>query len=632
MKSFYMIAMLVVIALSLTPFVLLEKEAPARFAGKVAIYDIYVTKINSIDSATCGDVASASIQGNFYEGLYTYHFLKRPVEVIPQLAREMPEISKDGLTYTIRLKKGIKYFRNPCFGLDKAGRPKTRTLHAKDFVLAFKRIADYHVSTRLSLSFVQDKIVGLKKYRLATRRYRRGDFSRYDKLDLDGVKALDEHTLQIKLTKRFPQFQYVLAMAVYAPTPREVIDYHLATEPAGGTKRVPIPMKDRDTEVRERQAVIGTGPYMLTEWVRGGKIVLERNPEFRDNYYPTEGAPGDKKAGLLADAGKKVPMVDVRYLTFVSETNPAWELFKSCQRDMSGIPPDVYTEVISPDRLLTDKWTKRGIRLIKSAYPVIYWIAFNLDDEVLGSSKSLRQALCLSFDVEGEIDVLVNGRGIRARTYIPSTFKGYKQAFGPHFRLDVPAAKKKLAQAKAELVKAGVIEKGEQIPKLTLDMGGRDEMSRRFGEFAKREFKKIGIEVDVVLNDWPTLQQKVNNKRIQMWRIGWHADYPDAENFLQLFYSPNIRRGTNDTNYSNPEFDKLYRKAAVMMDEDKRVPLYVQMLKIINEDIPCLPLHEPLSFTLLHPWVHNVKPHPIAYGLGKYRRIDPILRQKMGGR
>ena len=232
-------------------------------------------------------------------------------------------------------------------------------VEARDFVLAFKRIADYHVSTNLSLAFIRDKIVGLTEYREGTRRYRPGDFSRYDKEPLPGVAALDEHTLQIKLRKVFPQMLYVLAMNVYAPIPREVIDYHLASGPSGRGGRVAIEMKERSTEIRKREAVVGTGPYVLTEWIRGGKIVLERNLDFRDDYYPSEGAPGDRQAGLLDDAGKKLPFVDVRYLTFVAEENPAWMLFLTKQRDIGGIPRDVFASVISPSRELTDKCRKR---------------------------------------------------------------------------------------------------------------------------------------------------------------------------------------------------------------------------------------------------------------------------------
>jgi len=632
MKWFYLTSVLAVIALSASPFALLKDEHYRVPEGKVVAYNIYGSKVRSIDPATCGDTTSASIQGNIYEGLYTYHYLKRPLEVIPQLAEGMPKISADGLTYTIKIKKGVKYSRNPCFGVDESGRCRTRTMRAGDFVLAFKRIADFHVTTSLSLAFIQDRLLGLEEFRNKTKRYKAGDLSRYDKEELPGVKALDEHTLQFRLKKRFPQFLYVLAMHVYAPIPPEVIEYHLAGRADGKGGREPIPLDERSPEIHRREAVVGTGPYLFTDWVRGGRIVMKRNPDFRDDFYPLQGAPGDKEAGLLEDAGKKLPFVDVRFWTYVPESNPAWMLFLTKQRDTSGIPRDVYDTVITPDRGLAETWRKRGIRLMKDPYPAIYWFAFNMEDKLVGKSKSLRQGMSLAFDVERYIDVIFNGRGKRAINTIPSTFKGHKEAGpSPYAKLDLDLARKKIAQAKMELAAAGAITPGQDIPEITLDMPSRDEHSRRMGEFAQGQFRSIGIKLKIVLNDWPTLQKKVHNKQCQMYAMGWHADYPDAENFLQLYYSPNIRRGTNNTNYSNPAFDTLFKRAAVIMQEAERVPLYAKMTKMLNEDCPVLLLSEPVSFTLIYDWVHNFKSHPIGYGLGKYTRLDVAARRKAGG-
>jgi len=632
MKCFYLISAVIVALLAASPFAFLPPGQAGKFAGKIVSYNVYGSKVKSIDPATCGDTTSSAMQGNVWEGLYTYHYLKRPVEVIPLLAADFPNVSPDGLTYTIPLRRGVKYARNACFGVDADGRARTRTVRAEDFVLAFKRIADYHLTTRLSLAFIEDKILGLTEYRQKTRTYAKGDFSRYAKERLSGVEALDEHTLQIKLTRPFPQLLYVLAMHVYAPIPQELIDYHLATQPTRNAGRVPVPMNQRDPEIRTIEAMVGTGPYIMTEWVKAGRIVFERNPDYREDYYPTEGAPGDAEAGLLADAGKRIPFVDVRYLTFVAESNPAWMLFLTKQRDTGGIPRDVFATVISPSRELTDAWQKRGIRLEKSTYPAIFWLAFNMEDKVVGASKSLRQALCLAFDVETYIDVIFNGRGVRAVNTIPRDFKGHAEAGpSPYARFDPELAAEKIALAKQELAAAGVIQPGEKIPELTIDMPGTDEHYRRVGEFAQAQFKRIGVTLKVEMNDWPTLQEKVHNKQAQIYAMGWHADYPDAENFLQLYYSPNIKRGTNNTNYSNPKFDALFEKAAVIPDEDERIPLYAEMARMISDDCPVLLLSEPITFGLLYEWVSNYKPHPIAYGLGKYTRIDAELRRRRGG-
>jgi ABC-type transport system substrate-binding protein len=627
MKAFYLVALILAAAMVLSPFIFLRAEQTEVFEKKVASYGTYGAKIKSLDPATCGDTTSAWLQGEFYEGLYTYHYLKRPVVVVPQLAAGMPEVSDDKLTYTIRLKQGVKYHRNPCFGRRANGVPKTRTMTAADFVLAFKRVADDHIRTNLALAFIIDKIAGLKEYRARTKGYARGDFSRYD-LPVAGVQAVDEHTLRFRLVKPFPQFLYVLAMNSYAPIPREVVDYHLAREDDG---RRPIPLHERDAEIRRPEAAVGTGAYYLAEWVRANRIVLMRNEDFREAYYPTEGAPGDRAAGLLDDAGRRVPFIDARHYRFVAEEIPAWYLFLRKQVGVTGIPRDVFTQVITDDKQLTGDLAEEGIRLRTSTSPAVYWFAFNMADEVLGASKSLRQALQLAYDVEDHIEELLNGRGTRAKTYMPSTFEGHARAHSRYARYDLAAARQKLRQARRELVAGKVIGKDDPLPTLTLSMG-QETFHRRMGEVAKRNFKRLGVELEIELNDWPTLQEKVRNKQAQIYSMGWHADYPDPENFLQLYYSPNIRRGTNNTNYANAAFDRLYEEASVMMPSAERTALYVKMLKMLNEDCPCLLLSEPVSFVLTHPWVANRKPHPIGYGYGKYARVDPALRKKAGGR
>ena len=373
----------------------------------------------SLDPATCGDVTSSTIQANFYEGLYTYHYLKRPVEVVEQLADGMPRVSPDGLTYTIRIKKGILYHRNPCFGKDPTGAHawNTRMVTADDFVLSLKRVADYHVNTGLAWAFLADRIVGLDAYREKTRQFRIGDFSRYD-IPVEGISAADSFTLVLRLTAPFPQFIYVLAMNnVYAPVPREVVDYHLSTMDNGHGGRDTVPVAERVPEIMEQEQVVGTGPYILTAFKRKWTIVMDRNPEYRQDFYPAEGEgpskdyEGDRAAGLLADAGKHVPFIDKINFRYVEEEYATWMLFLSRQVDVTGIPVETFQAVITPGKDLTDSWKKKGIALTKASDPVVYWIAFNMEDSVLGKSKSLRQAISLGYDAENEILDFVQRQG-----------------------------------------------------------------------------------------------------------------------------------------------------------------------------------------------------------------------------
>ena len=464
MKWFYAIALIVVAVLAGAPFVLLPKQNTNAYQGKVVLRDSYGSPIKSIDPATCGDTGSASIQSNVFEGLYNYHFLIRPVKVVPLLAADMPEISADRLTYTIRLRPDAYYHRNPCFGAEEhegKTRYKTRLVRAEDFILALKRCADFQVNGGLSWAFLSGHIVGLDEWREKTKKYKVGDFSRYD-LPVAGLAAPDPLTLKITLNEPYPRLTDVLARCNYAPIPREAVDYWLGTEDDGAGGRSPIPVEKRSTEFREAVQCVGTGPYMLTTFDRKKQIVETRNPEYRPDFYPTEGTAEDKADGLLDDAGKRVPFIDVMDLQFVAETYPSWMRFLYNKTDRAGIPQEAFDSVISPDRELAGKWQKQGIRLLKYGQPTIQWVVFNMRDKVLGASKSLRQALCLSFDVENEIKVLWNGRGVRAVTIIPrSMMPTWKEAGpGPYYRYDVQAAKAKLVEARKELAAKGLLING----------------------------------------------------------------------------------------------------------------------------------------------------------------------------
>lgn len=664
MKWFYLTTMAAVVLLGLSPLLLLPKGNDADLRGFVSdplpdnappsaqpirrpivvSYDTYTAKVKTLDPAVASDLLSLRMIADVFEPLYGYHYLKRPAAaapgqtagtwtdcIVPLLAEAMPEVSPDGLTWTLRLKKGVKFHRNPCFGRGPDGTARTRELTADDFVLGFQRIADYHVTTKISLTFLEGRVVGLPEYRARTQAYAKDDFSRYEKESIEGIQAMDPHTLHIRLKAPFPQMIFVLAMPNYAPIPKEILPYYLA--------------KHNSPEIlHDFQAAVGTGPYYFDKFTDAGVIELRRNEDFRPDFYPSEGQgpdlaagyAGDQAAGLLADAGRRVPFVDVQHLDYVSESNPAWMLFATKQTDLSDIPSDVYNLVITATRDLDPSMVRQGISLLKYARTGIYFFTLNQDDKVLGASKSLRQAMALAFNADDYIRVIHMGRGRRPANIVPSLpgFDGHDEAGpGPYAHFNLDEARAKMADAKKELVAAGVLrDEGEPIPPLTLDLGGRDETYSRIGEFAQQQWKAIGLGVKVELQDWPTLQDKMQKRQCRIYVSGWFADYPDAENFLQLFYGPNIKRGTNGSNYSNPQFDQLYRQAATMGPSPKRTKLYARMIGMISEDCPVILQSEPVAFLLFHRWMHNLKPHPLGFGFTKYRRVDLQERRDWGGR
>ena len=577
---------------------------------------VYAVRVRSLDPATCNDTMSGSVQGEVFEGLYTYHYLKHPFAVIPQLAAAMPQVSPDGLTWTIPIRKGVRYHRHACFGVEADGRCNTRTVEAGDFVLAIKRIADSHLRSNLAWSNVRDRVLGADDYRKKTEAYDPMDFKRYD-LPVEGVTAPDAHTLRIKLIRPCPQFLYFLATHVCAPIPREAVD-RLAKMGR------PFPIFARAEDL------VGTGPYVLAEHRPGERIVLERNPEYRDDFYPAEGAPGDQASGLLADAGRRVPFIDEFRFDYSSSADDAWSAFLARRTGACGIPREVFHQVVTKEGQLSPAYRQRDMVLVTSTPPAVYWLIFNMDDPVLGASKSLRQAMCLALDRKAYIVGFLDGRATAPTGILPSALGLNNEARpAPYSAFDLDAAKAKLLEARKELARADLIDGvNDDLPAITLDLADPPSMTEDEGKLLAGQFARIGMTVKPVYREWADLNRRLGAGKSQVLSMGWHLDYPDPQNVLQLFYSKNIETGLNYPRYANPAFDKLYERAVVMPDSPERTKLYSQLARLIDEDCPVLPVSEPVQCFLHYRWVCNVKPHPFGYGYHKYWRIDTKLRDR----
>ncbi len=541
------------------------------------------TEIKGFDPAYAEDLYSHTLMAQIYETLMQYSYLERPYKVEPLLAEKMPDVSSDGLTYTFKIKKGVYFQTDVCF-------KEKRELTAHDFVYSFKRIAD--IKTRSTGWWIFDKrIVGLNEFREKTKKEQKID---YDKVDVPGLKALDKYTLQIKLTQPYPQFLYILTMMYTAAVPKEAIKFY-------GDEFLNHP--------------VGTGPYKLKKWIRNSIIVLERNPEFRDEYYPTKGQPDDKKLGLLNDAGKKIPFIDkVEFQVFL-EDQPMWLNFLKGNIDRSGIPKDNYSSAITPTKELVPELKQKGIVLWKIPMLDVTYIGFNMEDPILGKNKKLRQAMSLAHNVDRVIELFYNGRAIPAHTPIPPGLDGYDPEYkNPYQRYDISEAKKLL-------IEAGYPE-GKGLPEFTYEASGTGTTERQMAELFKREMEEIGIKIKINYNTWPEFLGKLNTKRAQIFGLAWAADYPDAENFLQLFYGPNSAPGPNNTNFNNHEFNKLYEKIRTMNPSPERTKLYKKMARIVAEECPWIMGTHRLSFGLTHKWLKNYKPNDVAANTIKYYKID----------
>lgn len=556
------------------------------------LYGVLTSRVRALDPADIWDTGSTLVGSQIFESLYQYHYLRRPYEIVCRLADSEPQGRADGLVYTIRIKKGIYFADDDCFegGVG-------RELKASDFVYAWKRIADIKNLSRNWWIF-DKRIVGLDEFREYTKSCKSRaevDYSR----EVEGLRAVDDYTLEVRLKGRWPQMKYFFARIVTAPVAKEAVDYY-------GDDIINHP--------------VGTGPYRLKRWHRGSYIELVRNEKFRDEYYPAEGETSDEKAGYLVDAGKKLPLTDKVVLVVIEEEQPRWFLFMQGRIDVTVIGRDSYREAIGQGFKLKEKLRERGICLKVFRDPSTFWLGFNMEDEVLRSNKPLRQAISYAIDRQKYIDVFYHGRGEVAYGFIPPLMKSYDSSVKNLVGKNFDAAKA------AELVKETKKIYGGKIPELRLSMPGTSSFYRQQGDFFRHCFNRIGLEVSIEYMDWPTFQEKIKNKDVQFFSMGWIGQYPDAENFLQVFYSKNISGTVNSFNYSNAEFDRIYEKASLMEESEERSELYRQAERIVIEDCPVVFLRHGVAYVLHHNWLKNYKPNSFGYGLSKYRGVDMAKR------
>jgi oligopeptide transport system substrate-binding protein len=557
-------------------------------------------RIRGFDPVKAGDVASALAIGQIYEGLVQYAYLARPYRVEPALAETLPHISEDGLIYTFKVRKGIYFQDDPCF-TNSAG--KGRELVAEDFVFSLKRLADIKNKSTGYWAF-NDRIVGLDEFRTSTEGSKPADYTR----EVEGLRAPDRYTFQIKLKQPYPQLMWILTMQYAFAVPREATEYY-------GEEFVNHP--------------VGTGPYRLKSWRRNYSVEFERNPKWtetgRKEYYPSEGEPGDKEAGLLADAGKEIPIIDRIVWYVIDDDSTQWLKFVTGEMESSNISRDNWDVVIDRDGKLTESLARKGVLLNSSPTLDLYYIGFNMDDPVVGKNRKLRQALSCAFNSKEWIRFW-NGRVIRAKGPIPPGVAGFDDKPSP-YPFDLERARILLAEAGYPDGKDGA---GKNL-QISVELGSADAQTRESVELTIDFMRKIGVILNPSYNNWPTYLGKLERRQCQMFWLGWVADYPDAENFLQLFCSKNCSTGPNHSNYVNPEFDKLYEKIRTMPDSPERTGIYKQMADIIAEDCPWIFMHHPMTHGLHHGWLRNYKPHDFPYGMSKYRRIDVDARREWQG-
>jgi len=655
---------------------------PAGAVGRNTLYSSFEERPKHLDPVRSYSSNEYSIIANIYEPPLQYHYLKRPYELTTLTATHMPvpyflDVAGKRLPanapikdiawsiYEIQIQPGIRYQPHPALARDDSGQYRyhaiteddladiytladfphkgTRELTAADYVYQIKRLAHPRTNSPI-FGVMAEYIDGLQDY-AARLKQAHADLSKDQpepvwldlrKHELEGVRAVDRYTYQVRIKGKYPQFKYWLAMPFFAPMPWEADRFH--TRPG---------MMDKNLTLHWYP--IGTGPYMLTENNPNLRMVMERNPNFHGESYPTDGMPGDAEAGLLNDAGKPMPFIDKVISSLEKESIPRWNKFLQGYYDVSGIGSDTFDQAVTVggggSLSLTEEMRDKGIQLSTAVAATTYYFGFNMLDPVVGQpagkrGRYLRQAISVAVDYEEFITIFLNGRGIAAQSPIPPGIYGFNEGesgINPvvYTWQNGEPRRRALDDAKALMVKAGYpdgrdAKTGETL-KLYYDTASTGPDSKAILNWWRKQFDKLGVELIVRPTDYNRFQDKLFKGRTQMFSLGWNADYPDPENFLFLLYGPNGKvkhKGENASNYSNREFDRLFEQMKNMDNSPRRLKIINRMLDILRRDAPWVWGFHLKNFALYHSWYFNSKPNLMANNTLKYKRIDPATRKE----
>jgi ABC-type transport system substrate-binding protein len=576
----------ILLAMTLVIASILSGCAKKQDASERVLNIVSPAEIKGFDPIMADDLYSGREIGKIYESLLAYHWLKVPYELIPNLAEAMPEISKDGITYTFKIRKGVLFQDDAAFPNGKG-----RELEASDFVYSIKRLADSK-SQANGWWILDGKLKGLNEWRDKNANLPETNYAE----EVEGLKALDKYTLQFKLAKPFPQFLYALAMGFTSAVSKEVVAKY-------GKEFINHP--------------VGTGPYILPKFDQGKRITYTKNPTFREKFYPTDASPEYKD--FLADAGKKLPLVDKIVVHVMVESQPGWLKFNKGELDYYSIPKDNFASAIKDNKLTEDLVAKGFVLTITPLLDLTY-TGFNFDNKLFQNTK-LRRAMSLAFDEDKSNELFYNNTSFSAQGAIPPGIAGNDKNYkNPNKGPNLEAAKKMLAEA-------GYPE-GKGLPEITYDIPD-STTSRQSGEFFQKQMEQIGIKIKISASPWPEFQAKLKKRGGQMFGLAWGADYPDAENFLQLFYGPNSSPGSNSTNYNNPVFNKQFEAAVMMQDSPARTALYEKLNKFLAEEAVVIFNMHRQSYNLQQGWLRNYHSSDLNHDLYQYLNVDTAKKEEL---
>ena len=504
------------------------------------------TSETGFDPARVGDSPSFLILSHIFEPLLGYDPLARPVKLRPRTAVAMPEASADFRTWTIAVRPGILFTPDPAFG----GQP--RELVAQDYVYAFMRLADPAHKSPAWSGLEQSAISGLaERRREAVDGKKAFDYTR----PIEGLQALDRYTLRFKLDAGRPRFAQQLSDTATSAVAREVIEAH-------GELSMQHP--------------VGTGPFRLAEWRRASRIVLERNPLYREVFYDADPAPDDAEgqAILARLKGRRLPMVDRVEIAVIDEGQPTWLSFLNGEADWIALPSE-FTEVAMPGGRVAPHLARRGIRADRATLPATYYTMFNMEHPLVGGyappQVALRRAIGLAIDVGREVELLRSGSAVPAQSPVTVNMSGFEAAFRCEMSEYSPPRARALLELYGYRDRDGDgWREGPDGKPLLLEMATQPtQQTRRFDELMKRDMDAIGLRVRFSPAQWPEQYKAARAGKLMLWSVSGRASAPDGlQGFLR--YDGAASGGINLSRFNLPQMNELIARLLALPDGPER--------------------------------------------------------------
>lgn len=550
----------------------------------------------SFDPAVSRDLYTGHITQAIFDTLFTYDYLARPVRLVPGTAAALPEVSADGQTYTIRLKRGVMFTPDPAF----QGRPRELTM--ADYVYSWKRLFDPKLSSPHTW-LLEGKIAGLDALAREARSSGRFDYDQ----PVPGLELLDSHTLRIHLTHTDFNLGMILAHQPTAALAREVVQAY----------------GDSKGEVAANP--VGTGYYKLGQWVRGSRIVLEENTgHLPETWNFAPGSDPDDQRIVRQMKGKKIPQVGRIEISVLLEDQSRWLSFQSGGADLFWLDGPLAPEALDEGKLKPEL-AQRGVQLSRQIDPEITYYYWNMQDPVLGGfSKekvALRRAIAMAHNVDEEIRMVWNGQAQRLEYPIPPGVVGHDPAYRSLLKYDPALANQLLDRYGYKKGADGWRTLPDGKP-LTVRYTSRNEASGVLqAEVWRKTYNRLGIRMENERLIFTDILQAEMQCKLQSRNYQWVADYPDGDNFMQLFYGRNI--GQNNSGcYRDAQFDEWYAASQKLPAGAERDALYHRMARRLEVTGGALMGYARYRNMLAQRSVLGYKKHPILHQEWAYIDIE----------